>query len=175
MNIFSSRFLVVLVLLLPLLSGCTEKPAQSSVIEPAYKKHAKSGAAVKLISDSIIRVSPNEIIDSELLLATGDSTGELYIALSTTEGLELLDGKRQLNVQLNDSKLVKIPVKLRALRNGRFYLHMQVTAETGGSLSSRSLALIVQSGPEVQKATQFQKPAGENIISMPAQETRSTP
>lgn len=171
----TSKIFCFSVLTLLVLAGCN--PSSSEVSKPTVKhgKHLKPGADIRLQSDSIIFVKPNEIVDTDIVLATNETSGQLSLDISLSEGLELLDTSSKINATLNETKLVKTPVKLRAIHDGRFYIYLQASLSNGESISSRSLALIVQAGPEIQKATQFQKSAGENVISMPAQETQSVP
>ncbi len=176
----SSNFnaLCFIVLILLNLTACNPKSAEiapTTVKHEKHEKHLKPGADVKFQSHSIIFVKGGEIVNTDLVLTTNERSGRLLLDLSVSEGLELLDTPKQIDAELSETKLVKIPVKLRAIRDGRFYLYLQASLSNGESTSSRSLALIVQAGPEIQQETQFQKPAGENLISMPAQETHSTP
>lgn len=171
----NSNALYIIALTLLGLTACHPKTTEVSVPAAKHEKHFKPGANVRIQSDSIIIVKSGEIINTNIVLTTSESSGRLLIDFSCSEGLELFDTPKQINAELNETKLVTVPVKLRAIQDGRFYLYLQATINSGESVSSRSLALIVQAGPELQKTRQFEKPGDQNIISMPAQETHSTP
>lgn len=170
-----SKIFCFIVLSLFGFTGCSPKSSEISSATVKHEKHLKPGADLRLQSDSIIFIKRDEIVSTNIILATNEASGRLILDLSVSEGLELLDTPKQINTELNETKLINIPIKLHAVRDGRFYVYLQASLNNGESLSSRSLALIVQAGPEIQKTIQFQKPAGENVISMPAQETQSAP
>jgi hypothetical protein len=135
------------------------------------KKEIKPGAAIKLVSGTITTLNANELTQVELLFEVKEPLGTLSLELSPTNGLEVLDTQMQQSINLTPSTPIKIPVKLRAMTNGRYYLNIQAGIDNGESSSTRNLALIVQVGAEQEKAMQFKKAAGDNVIKLPAQET----
>jgi hypothetical protein len=175
MGLFYSKMVLVLGFIVVALAGCQDKPMSSTAKAVAQVKQPKPGAAVKLISDAILFVNPNEILTTDIVLNIDEDVGELHLELSTSAGLALLDTPTNINLPLGQVQPVKIPVKLLATQAGRFYLNVQASITTANALSSRNLAVIVQVGETVEKSPQFKKPTGEQIISLPAQETISSP
>lgn len=150
------------------------KQSQASVNQLNKQKEAKPGAAVKLISPSIITINANEKTTTEISLEVKESSGELQIELSAPAELNLIDTRAQQTFSLISSNTIKIPVTLLATANGRYYLKIDARINNGDENSSRSLAVIIQVGPETEKAVQLKKSSGENVISLPAHETIST-
>jgi len=161
--------------LLLALCGCHEKATVMAEPNVNLKpiKEAKPGAAIRLISNTIVSIKAKQTSQFELIFDVGDSEGLLNIKLSPTEGLDVVDTQMIQSIKLSSANTIKIPVTLHAAIDGRYYLNIQATVEKGDSLSSRNLALIVQVGAEKEKANVFKKASGENVISLPAQETIS--
>lgn len=175
MNIssFTIKFWLAFFVILSLF-GCMKK----SVIESSefiksnhLTKTTKPGAAVKLMSNSLISVTANERIHTEIALEIAEPSGELVIDFSPSQGLRLENTITPQTIQFDSSAPIKIPVTLIAATNGRYYLHMHISLKVADVISARNLALIVQVGPYVDKPIQLKKTAGENIITLPAQET----
>ena len=138
------------------------------------QKEVKPGAAVKLISPSIITINPDEQMPIEILLEVKETSGELQVELSPPAELNLLDTVIERTVSLASSNTIKIPVTLMATTNGRYYLKIHARINNGDETSTRNLAIIVQVGPVVEKSVQLKKVSRDNVISLPAQETIST-
>lgn len=157
------------------LVGCIEKPATETALSKPVQaaKTAKPGAAIKLVSNSQISIAANELLDTEIVLETMESTGELTIDFSPSQGLTLNNTNTHQTIRFNNSSAIKIPVSLLATANGRYYLNMRISLNNEDSISVRNLAMIVQAGPLAEKAVKLQKTASENIIVLPAQETIS--
>lgn len=171
MSSIKFRLLGFSILLLLGACACTQGAHEARVIESGAHKFPKPGAGVKLISPPIIHVEPNQIVLPELVLAIDDPEGQLHVVLSVTEGLELIDTPEQLDFPLAARKRVQLPLKLRAIRDGRFYVHLQTSIRDGDSVSYRNVALIIQSGAESSKSNRVQKQSEGSVISMPAKET----
>lgn len=173
MKLFRLTIILFAGLISACLLACQEK--SSALSQPGNAvvrvKEAKPGAAIKLISSPIVFISANEPTQVDLLLNAKESTGALNLELSATDGLEVLDTQMHQKITLTPSITIKVPVKLRAITDGRYYLNIHTSIDNGSS-PSRTLALIVQVGAE-GKAIQLKKPSGENVITLPAQETIS--
>jgi hypothetical protein len=158
------------------LFGCMEEPVTEVTIPSKSvqaTKTTKPGAAIKLVSNAMISITANELVHTEVVLEAMESGGELLIDFSTSQGLSLKNIITPQSIKLDGSATVKIPVSLVAPANGRYYLNMHISLKNTDVVSVRNLAVIVQVGPSVEKAVRLQKPAGENIIALPAQETIS--
>jgi hypothetical protein len=175
MTLFRFTIILFSVLASASLWSCHEQSTALSQPDKAVvvAKEAKPGAAVKLMSRSIVFINANEPTQIELLLNVVESVGTLNLEFSTTNGLEVLDSPLFQRITLTSLKSIKVPVKLRALTNGRYYLHIHAGIDNGDSLSVRNLALIVQVGAETEKTIQLKKSSGENVLILPAQETIS--
>ena len=168
----SGLALLVIVALL----GCIEKPvAETTLSKPVQTtKTTKPGAAIKLVSSSLIFITANELVDSEILLEALEARGELTIDFSPSQGLILKNTNTPQTIKFDSSSVIKIPVSLLATANGRYYLNMRISLNNTDSISVRNLALIVQVGPLAEKAFKLQKTAGENMIVLPVGETISS-
>lgn len=159
--------------------GCNDRTV--SDVSPnksvTKNKEAKPGAAIKLISDPQVFINANEVRSLDLLLSSQETKGELNLEFSATHGLELLETSLKQTIHLDSHSLIEIPVKMKAVENGRYYLNIRATINNEDVISARNLALIVQVGePSTAsdgKPPQLKKPASENIIILPAQETIS--
>ncbi len=142
-------------------------------------RQGKPGAAIKMISDSQVFVKPNDIALVELVLDVREIADVLTIELSPSEGLALVDTQGMQMIRLQPDLPAKIPVKIRASQNGRYYLNIHATLTGSDIALARNFALIVQAGDahkaDEAGALQLQKPAGEQLIVLPAQETISNP
>ncbi len=159
------------------LLGCMEKPVTEATMPSKSvqaTKTTKPGAAIKLVSNSLISITANELVHTEVVLEAMESGGELIIDFATSQGLSLKSISTPQTIKFAGSAPVKIPVSLIATTNGRYYLNMHISLNNADVISVRNLAVIVQVGPLVEKAVQLQKTTGENIILLPAQETISS-
>jgi hypothetical protein len=164
-------------LLIGALFGCMEKSiteAVSTTKSVQATKTTKPGAAIKLVSKSLISIAANELAHTEVVLDAMESAGELIIDFSTSQGLRLENISAPQTIKFDGSAPIKIPVVLMATSNGRYYLNMHISLNNNDAISARNLAVIVQVGPLVENAVQLQKTTGENIILLPAQETISS-
>jgi len=156
--------------------SCNEKPITELITatKPVQTtKTAKPGAAIKLVSNSLIAISANELVHTDILLEAMESQGELIVEFSSSQGLILDNISPSHTIKLNGAAPIKIPVAIRAISNGRYYLNMHISLNNTDAISVRNIALIVQVGPLLDSAVKFQKTAGENLIVLPAQETIS--
>ncbi len=179
MNLFFRALKFQLVVVVAVcMYGCSDKTQPSlkqsvAQIKQIKQKEAKPGASVKLISSSILTINPNEKTSFEMLLEAKDASGELTVDLSVPDELSLLDTPMHHTINLSSSN-IKIPVNLLAVANGRYYLKVHARINNGDTTSERNLAVIIQVGPNAEKSVQLEKRSGENVISLPAQETIST-
>jgi len=179
MKLFLPVRILVSGLMLVYLLGCHERPATSSQTTSSgqsavHVKEAKPGAAIKLSSSSIVFVNANELTQIDLLLDVKESSGSLNIELSATTGMEIVETQMQQSINLGASSVIKIPVKLRANVNGRYYLNIHASVNNNDLPSARNLAVIVQVGAETEKSPPLKKITNDSVISLPAQETISS-
>jgi hypothetical protein len=138
------------------------------------EKTAKPGAAIKLVSDSMISIAANERVPTDIVLDAMESGGELTLEFYPTQGLSVVNTSIRQTIKLDAASPIKIPIVLMAPANGRYYLNMHISLHNGDAALARKLALIVQVGPVVDRAVSHQKITGENVIVLPAQETISS-
>lgn len=174
MGALHSKIILITAFVLSGLLGCQEKSQTSVTRSPAHIKHLKPGAAITLASDAILMIQPKEIVATDILLDVNHDLGELSLEFSASPGLSLVDTSTSIKLAIGQNP-VRVPVKLLALTDGRFYLNIQARVTTTDSSSSRNLAVIVQAGATPEKPPQFNKPSGDQVISLPAQETISKP
>jgi hypothetical protein len=115
----------------------------------------------------------NEVSQIELVFDVREPQGTLNIELIPTDGLDVLDTQMIQSIQFASAMAIKVPVKLHAVANGRYYLNIHTSIDSGDVQSSRNFALIVQVGAEQEASPQLKKTAGDKVISLPAQETIS--
>lgn len=169
---------IVILLAITGLCACTEKFAAetpASVKAAQTTKMAKTGAAIKLVSDSLISILPNQPTQATIVLANMDSQSDISVQFSPSPGLILGDTAVHQVIQNVQATSVKIPITLIAINSGRYYLNMHISVNNTEATAVRNLAVIVQVGSVVKHVPQLKKTAGENIIVLPAQETISTP
>jgi hypothetical protein len=175
--LYSATKPVLTLLVIMAFLGCMEKPV-TVVTAPSKSvqstKTTKPGAAIKLVSSSLISITANERLHTEVVLEAMESGGKLIIDFSTSQGLILENTSTSQTIKFDGSAPIKIPVLLMATSNGRYYLNMHISLNNADAISVRNLAVIVQVGPAVEKEVKLQKTAGENIIALPAQETISS-
>jgi len=160
-----------------LILGCVEKSVARSAATAESTppiKTAKPGAAIKLVSDSLLSVVANEVVHTDIVLQTSEPSGELIIDFSATQGLSLENTITSQTIKFHASSPIKIPIVVKALSDGRYYLNLRIKLNNAATASVRNLALIIQAGPLSEKASRVQKIAGENVIVLPAQETISS-
>ena len=158
-------------------SGCSGKSDNTTTthsVATSYKKEAKPGALVKMVSPSIISINPSQLTQINIELETSGEDGDLELDFLPSQGLDIGNTPKHQTVSLSNTPLLKIPVTLFAHADGRYYLNMHVRISNSESSSTRTLALIVQAGAETGKNIQFKKPADENVVSLPAEEKISS-
>lgn len=108
--------------------------------------YTKPGASVEIAGEKRLYLQPGETLDWVLSLSSAESSGDLHAALSTSEGLELISNKREFDFSLTSKGAYAMPVTVRALNEGRYYLYVQTRVSAEGRTSSRALAVAVQVG-----------------------------
>ncbi len=174
--LFSVLKAFFILLIVVAVSGCMGKsPTETSALSAPIKsslKTPKPGAAIKLVSASLIDISPNQPTQTTVVLDIMAPNGELNIELSSSPGLSLGDAELTQVIKHSPPAPVEIPILLSAANNGRYYLNMHISVVGNDNTRSvRNLAVIVQVGPVVNSAVRLQKTPGENVIVLPAQET----
>lgn len=177
-SLYSATKFVLALLAIVMLLGCMEKSVTAVSTTPSKSvqatKTTKPGAAIKLVSSSLLSITANELAHTEVVLEAMESSGELIIDFSASQGLSLENISTPQIIKFDTSVPIKIPVVLMATSNGRYYLNMHISLNNTDAISARNLAVIVQVGPLVEQAVKLQKTAGENIIALPAKETISS-
>jgi hypothetical protein len=137
----------------------------------------KPGAQVTLATTEEYILQSEIVTDIELMLVTIPTQGRMQVAVSTSDGLELLSPNSfefTLDIETGEYRL---PLQLRAKSNGRYYVHLQIDIESGNRTTARAVSAIVQVGPkaDVRHSTtaasrkkQSDEPA---VISLPVTET----
>lgn len=156
------------------LVGCNEKLSESPVKVVATNKAGKPGAGINIASASVLYVNPNEVLRTEIIFEVAKINSKIQVELTASEGVELLGSERIFMIEKATGDSPKIPLEIIAKTNGRFYVYFRCVQYDGETTSVRNLAVIIQSGNEPVKALQQEKPSGENLIVMPAEETISS-
>lgn len=159
--------------------ACAPKQEQSVAnklhLPSMSKKEIKPGASVSLESTAIININANQRTDIKLALKTPVSSGTMHVDVIPGDGLQVLNAPTTYDVTLDGSASYPYKADVFAPNNGRFYLNLHVTLDNAEVISSRSLAAIIQVGPIAEESLQSSKllktSSGENIISLPAEET----
>lgn len=179
MNVLAGAIKIACVLLaITSVCACTEKrvaekPVTTNASLPI--KTAKLGAAIKLVSESIISIEPNQPTPTNIVLAGMPNQSDVSIQFSPSQGLSLGDAALHQVIKNNSARLI-IPITLMAQSKGRYYINMHVRVSNSDSEELvRNLAVIVQVGSLEDHLSQFKKTTGENVIILPAQETISAP
>lgn len=166
--------------LLIFLSAC-DTPAITpdvSMTKSTSHTHAvKPGASVKLENTQPFFLDAPGVSDLELLLSAPQHDGTLSVDVSAGEGLQL---DSPLHYEFPSGQLTeyKLPVRVRAVSEGRYYINLRVTLINKEQREHRVITAIVQIGEpvkRVQKASSgaVEKNNEEKVISLPAQETIS--
>lgn len=146
----------------------------SAEFKSTKKKEAKPGAPISLLSSKLENINTGEEVIINILLEASAGAGNLSLSLTATQGLNLISPTRSQTFKLGSQNTFKLPVILNAAENGRYYVNIQAVLEDGDSISLRHLAVIIQAGPETEKAKSLQKAGSEKVISLPAQEEVKT-
>lgn len=159
----------------------TATPAVSSQ-SSVKAKYAKPGADVRLVNAAPLLTEPGQVGEVELVLDTAHEQGVMHVKLSADQELVLLSQPDVVEFTITPGGSYVIPLQFMAQTSGRFYVRLQVSLEVNGQTQGRSLALAVQVGDtttesqlQQQKAAHASSDDGDNVISLPAQETISTP
>lgn len=123
-------------------------PEVTNTVNKDAASYIKPGASVEISGDKLLYLQPGERLDWVLNLASGEPEGELQVSLATSEGLELVSQQNTFTFNLAEEGAYTIPLSLRALDEGRYYLYIQAQVATGERSSSRALAVAVQVGDE---------------------------
>jgi hypothetical protein len=145
-------------------------------------KYTKPGADVRLVNATPLLAEPGQVGKVELLLDTAHEQGVMHVKLSADQELILLSQPDVVEFTLTPGGSYVIPLQFMAQTPGRFYVRLQVSLEANGQTQARSLAIAVQVGDattelqsQQQKAAHSSSADGDNVISLPAQETISSP
>jgi hypothetical protein len=176
-RIAANSFYMMIVVCL-LVSACAPKQGQIATNNQtisAVKKEIKPGAPVTLDSPALININANQATNINLALKTTTTLGNMRVDIIPGDGLQLLNKNSAYKLVLDGSPDYSLATELLAPNNGRFYLNLHISLDNGETISSRTLAVIVQVGPSAEESVQSDKLlktlTGEHVISMPAEET----
>jgi hypothetical protein len=137
-------------------------------------KTQKPGAAVTLGSSNLVEVRPGVVETLNILLNTQEIVGNMHVDINPGDGLRVITEPTTKDFLLGTHAAYPLSVSVLSEKPGRFYLNLNVVVNRGESTSARHLAVIIQSGPQLEvKATLLEKPQGiedKKVISLPAQE-----
>jgi hypothetical protein len=168
--------------------SCQQKPTQESITTNAATakpsafmhelKAAKPGAPVGLASANLVVINLNKTTRVDIFLNVKAITGAMHVDVKPSEGLQLIKVMTAQDFKLDTNGKYNLSVDLLAVNRGRYYLNLQAQINDGESVSSRSLAVIIQVGSPVDDNQKSEKTlkqtTNENIISLPAQESISS-
>lgn len=168
--------------LLLLLSACNADVATPNVPISAKSDAAshphpvKPGAAVKLENSQPFFLAGPGAADLELVLSAPVTGGLMQVGISTSAGLELVSAPAYYEFPLGQGTEYKLPIQIRAVNEGRYYINLQVSIARGEQRDQRIITAIVQVGAPVMKAQKAAtgaavKNSEDKVISQPAQET----
>lgn len=171
--------MMIIALSLATLFACNlraDHPAKISIESDSQDKRReeKPGAPIRLVSDKLLRINPAEKSTLNIVLSANDGAESLWVEFLPSPGLQLLAPLEPQAVAVGANKLVSLPVVLLANVSGRYYLNIHIGSDAEGLSNVRNLAVIIQVGDEPAAAIERQKSAGDNVITMPAQETIKT-
>jgi len=166
--------------LLVFLSACNTPTSSSDVTVPKKSPNVhtvKPGAPVKLENTQPFFLSAPGAGDLELVLSTPQNGGAMLVDISTSEGLQL-ESSTHYEFTLGEVTEYKLPVRIRAVSEGRYYINVRVGLVSNGQRDNRIITAIVQVGDVAKKAQKasaemVDKNNDEKVISLPAQETVS--
>ena len=144
-----------------------------------HKEHryVKPGAAVSLKNAQPLFASAPGTYEYQLRLVSPHNAGDVKVSVSSSDGIEIVSEKSQFEFDLSNGAEYVLPVTVNASREGRFYIHLQVSITADGQTSLRSIAAILQVGePAVTKQKASLKSSNgtsDGVIVLPAQETIS--
>lgn len=171
--------MVIIALSLAALFACNPRadhPAKIGLESDSQGKRnaAKPGAPIRLVSDKLLRINPAEKSTLNIALSANDGAEFLWVEFLPSPGLQLLAPLHPQKVSVGANKLVSLPVVLLVDVSGRYYLNLHIRSDAEGLSNVRNLAVIIQAGDEPAAAMERQKTTGDNVITMPAQETIKT-
>jgi hypothetical protein len=110
--------------------------------------HHKSGASVRLLQTQIVINDIGEVVELPLRFDVGHQQGVMRVSIPQSEGIELLNGSIDEEITLDGSGVYQIPVSIRSLSSGKFYLPVIIVVESGRLHSHRALTIAVDVGGE---------------------------
>jgi hypothetical protein len=155
-------------------SACNPSSQEFMAEKTAVHQHSKTmkpGAPVRLASTLPIYLSPNEVKQADILLDVQQAANTVTVDISNSRELDLSGTQLHQEFSSITSQAIKIPVQIRALTNGRFYVNVTVVFQGEEGESRRFLSSIVQVGESSPSSNKVQKTAGEKFIVLPAGET----
>lgn len=160
-------------------SSAAEKNSRTGIERHGHERHAlvKPGAAVSLKNSEPLFVAVPGTYEYPLALLSSVREGKMRVDVSTSEGLAIVSSAQHFEFALQERGDYSLPLVIKASKEGRFYIQLQVSVIIGEQRSSRALAAIVQVGEPAVKANKAAAngtgPEVESVISLPAQETIS--
>lgn len=166
--------------LLIFLSACDTPaitPDASMTKSTPHAHTVKPGASVKLENTQPFFLGAPGAGELELLLSTPQNDGTMVVDISADEGLQI-ESPLHYEFPLGGNAEYKLPVKIYAIAEGRYYINLRVAHVHDERRDYRIITAIVQVGDatrKVQKTSSgiVEKSKVEKIISLPAQETIS--
>ena len=142
-------------------SASPTAPANSSTLK-------KSGAPIAFSHTYDGNSTALQVENFELLFQPTQPIDTLTIELHSPQDI-LVDGDRTLPPAVAGNSVVRIPVSIQALTDGKFYLNALVQTERNGQRLGRAFAIAIRVGEQRQS----QKKATENtekVHILPARE-----
>ena len=179
---------VILLALLSSLLACeTEIKSASETVQPTvehtrdkksiHPSIGKPGAAVSLRNSQPLQLPATGVQDVVVQLMSPVYQGVMHVSVSSNEDIAIVSAQKEFEFTLVEQGDYQLPLTLNIATAGRHYLHLQVVINTKEQTQARAIAVIVQVGEPVLKTqkTDFERAAevGEQVISLPAQETIS--
>ncbi len=159
------------------LLACKHELSQPVVVADDYvqqsSRHTKSGAAVSLVSSQVNLAVSGVEYAVDIDLNSQYASGSMELSVSTSDGLYIMSGHTNATLALTQGTISN-PYRLIASETGRYYVYLNIKAQSGGQTSTRALTFIVQVGEVVsdtsssslKKATSSE----DSVITLPAQE-----
>lgn len=160
-------------------SLAAQKNPQAGIERHGHERHAlvKPGAAVSLKNPEPFFAAVPGTYEYPLALLSSVREGKMIVDVSTSEGLAIVSSVQHFEFALHERGDYSLPLVIKASKEGRFYIQLQVSVIIGEQRSARALAAIVQVGEPAVKANKAAPngtgPEAESVISLPAQETIS--
>lgn len=136
--------------------------------------HGKPGAQVSFVNNEVYQLEPGVAGDLDLQLNAAYGEGEMTVSVTLDEGLALLAGATEHTFPLGQDQRYLIPMTVMGQEAGRFYVTLHISIAHAGHEAFKSIAAIVQVGPEAVKATErnlFEKSNhSDGVVVLPAEE-----